>query len=89
MANIAEFYDAGDFSTPANFERRLGTSLEEIDTSSLAHAKYESGGLKIRKIAIANTNKRDSKSQNLTVFQRLFLLHTHIHTQKRFCTKKI
>ena len=76
-ANIAEFYDAGDFSTPANFERRLATSSVGIDTSSLAHAKYESGGLKIRNIAIANTNKWDSKSQNLTVFQRQFLLHTH------------
>ena len=35
-ANVAEFYDAGDFSTPANFERRLGTSLEGIDMSSFA-----------------------------------------------------
>ena len=86
-ANIAEFYDAGDYSTPANFERRLGTSLEGIDTSSLAHAKYESGRLKIRNIAIANTNKWDSKSQNLTVFQRQFLLHTH--TKKKFVQKKI
>ena len=34
--------------SPANFERRLRTSLEGIDTPSLAHEKYESGRLKIR-----------------------------------------
>ena len=44
--------------------------------SSLAHAKYGSGRLKIRNIAIVKTNKWKSKSQNLTlvVFQRQFLL---------------
>ena len=68
MANIAEFYDAGDYSTPANFERRLGTSLEGIDTSSLAHAKYESGRLKIRNIAIANTNKCNINSLSTPIF---------------------
>ena len=62
--------------SPANFERRLRTSLEGTDTSSLAHAKYEWGRLKIRNIAIVNTDKWNSKSQNLTlvVFQRQFLL---------------
>ena len=34
--------------SPASFERRLRTSLEGIDTPSLAHEKYESGRLKIR-----------------------------------------
>ena len=78
MANIAEFYDAGDYSTPANFERRLRTSLEGIDTSSLAHAKYESGRLKIRNIAIANTNKWNFNS----------LSTTHTHTKKILYKKK-
>ena len=67
--------------TPANFERRLGTSLEGIDTSSLAHAKYESGRLKIRKIAIANTNKGNFNSLSTPIF----VTHTQ---KKRFCTKK-
>ena len=81
MANIAEFYDAGDYSTPANFERRLGTSLEGIDTSSLAHAKYESGRLKIRNIAIANTNKWNINSLSAPIFVT--------HTQKKdFVQKK-
>ena len=43
--------------SPANFERRLRTSLEGIDKTSLARAKYESEGLKIRNTAIADTNK--------------------------------
>ena len=81
MANIAEFYDAGDYSTPANYERRLGTSLEGIDTSSLAHAKYESGRLKIRNIAIANTNKWNINSLSTPVF----VTHTH---KKNFVQKK-
>ena len=81
MANIAEFYDAGDYSTPANFERRLRTSLEGIDTSSLAHAKYESGRLKIRNIAIANTNKWNINSLSTSIFIT--------HTQKKdFVQKK-
>ena len=67
--------------TPANFERRLGTSLEGIDTSSLAHAKYESGRLKIRNIAIANTNKWNFNSLSTPIF----VTHTQ---KKRFCTKK-
>ena len=62
--------------SPANFERRLRTSLKGTDASSLAHAKYEWGRLKITNIAIVNTDKWNSKSQNLTlvVFQRQFLL---------------
>lgn len=43
--------------SPANFEHRLRTSLEGIATSSLAHAKNESGRLKIRNIANVNTRQ--------------------------------
>ena len=69
--------------TPANFERRLGTSLEGIDTSSLAHAKYESGRLKIRNIAIANTNKWNFNSLLTPIFV------THTQKKKILYKKKI
>ena len=42
--------------SPANFEHRLRTSLEGIATLSFAHAKNESGRLKIINIANVNTN---------------------------------
>ena len=72
--------------SPANFERRLRTSLEGIDKTSLARAKYESGRLKIRNTVIVNTNKWDSKSQNLTlvIFQRQFLLQKKAFEKKVF-----
>ena len=43
--------------SPANFGDRLRTSLVGIATSSLAHAKSESGRLKIRNIAHVNTRQ--------------------------------
>ena len=72
--------------SPANFERRLRTSLEGIDKPSLARAKYESGRLKIRNTVIVNRNKWDSKSQNLTlvIFQRQFLLQKKAFEKKVF-----
>lgn len=64
--------------SPANFEHRLRTSF-------VAHAKNESGRLKIINIANVNTNMTNetrSHKFNTRNFQRQFLLQ-----KTRFCTK--